>query len=86
MGNDRYDPERPVSRQEMAKIFTIYLGLEPGAPVEYKDQAQIAAWAEDYVRAVTNHGLMQGSGGSFRPNGTATRAEIATILMRLDEE
>ena len=86
VGNDRYDPDRPVSRQEMAKIFTIYLGLEPGAPVEYKDQAQIAAWAEDYVRAVTNHGLMQGSGGSFRPNGTATRAEIATILMRLDEE
>lgn len=87
MGNGRFEPERPVTRQEMAKIFASYLSLTPtsdDSTVQYSDRHRIAGWAEDAVRAVTDCGLMQGSGGSFRPLGTATRAEIATILLRLD--
>ena len=87
VGSGRFEPERPVTRQEMAKIFAAYLNLSPSSEdstVQYADRRQIAGWAKDAVQAVTDQGLMQGSGGRFRPLGTATRAEIATILMRLD--
>ncbi len=86
MGDGTYEPERSVSRQEMAKIFAAYLALEPVEEVFYEDQADIAEWAMPYVQAVTNGGLMQGSNDCFNPKGTATRAEIATILMRLNME
>ena len=88
MGNGRFEPERPVTRQEMARIFAAYLDLTPFAgnsTVQYTDRRQIADWAKEAVQAVTDQGLMQGSDGRFRPLGTATRAEIATILLRLDQ-
>ena len=44
------------------------------------------AWYTRAVEFVTEAGLMQGyEDGSFRPNDSLTRAEAATILMRLIE-
>lgn len=88
VGNSSFEPERSVTRQEMAKIFAAYLALMPvsdDVSIQYSDCHQIADWAKDAVQAVTDYGLMQGSSGNFRPLGTATRAEIATILLRMDQ-
>lgn len=42
-------------------------------------------WAEKAIRRVMDKGIMQGyPDGSFRPNEPVTRAELATILDRLE--
>ena len=43
-------------------------------------------WAEESIRWCMEHGLMQGyPDGSFQPDKSVTRAEMATILKRLVE-
>lgn len=84
-GDGYFEPDRMVSRQELAKILSVYLQLPHEAPIAaYLDEEDIAAWAIPYVEAVTASGIMQGSSGIFRPLGTASRAEIAELLMRID--
>ena len=54
-----------------------------GAPtcVRYRDTAR--HWAQPYVCAVTEQGLMNGVGGDcFDPEGTLNRAMLATVLWR----
>lgn len=86
VGNNIFAPDRMVSRQELAKILSLYLEL-PAEPADtvYLDQERIADWALEHVQAVTSAGLMQGSSGWFHPKGTATRAEMAALLFRMDE-
>lgn len=41
-------------------------------------------WAEAYVKRLQSAGIMQGyEDGTFRPDGTVTRAEFVTMLVRL---
>lgn len=84
VGEGRFAPDRPVTRQELAKTLAAYLNLEPHGLPGYTDQDRIASWAQDAVSAVSAAGLMEGSGGEFDPTGTATRAQLAVILLRID--
>ena len=48
------------------------------------DDVDSAAWYADAVRYMTNAGLMNGVGdGKFDPDGTFTRAQLATVLYRM---
>ena len=48
------------------------------------DDVDSAAWYADAVRYMTNAGLMNGVGeGKFAPDGTFTRAQLATVLYRM---
>lgn len=81
-----YAPDRLVTRQELAKVLACYLELQlQPAAVEFSDSAAIAPWAQESVQAVSAAGLMNGSDGRFRPKDPVTRAEIATLLQRMDE-
>lgn len=40
-------------------------------------------WAEAAIEVWSGHGVVQGDNGSFRPNDSITRAEMAAILVRL---
>ena len=89
--NGKFLPDRPISRQELCKVFSAYLsslGVEiaaaPGAADKYTDCGSISPWALPYVEAMTGLGLVQGdTTGVFRPAGTATRAQAAAMLNRL---
>lgn len=53
--------------------------------MDYKDQAEIPAWAKEAVDQVTEKGWMEGDpSGNFRPNDPITRAELAVVLSRLN--
>lgn len=94
-GYDRetFLPDRQVKRQEMAKIFVCYLesvnkALPEGVDVSgmFSDAGKISGWAKDYVGQVVATGLMLGNKeGTFRPEASATRAQAATMLIRLPE-
>ena len=50
----------------------------------YKDAAQVAEWAKQNMSWTNSAGLIQGDeNNNLNPQGKATRAEAAMILMRL---
>jgi len=52
----------------------------------FADDASISTWARDAVRGMGRAGVIGGKPGNlFDPQGIATRAEVATIFMRLTE-
>ena len=52
----------------------------------FADNAQISSWAKDAVKAMQQAGILAGKNGNkFDPKGTATRAEVATVLRRFVE-
>ncbi len=86
VGNGIYAPDKLVTRQELAKVLYCYLRLQDQeASQQFLDGNAISQWAHAAVQSVSAAGLMNGSGGSFRPKDPVTRAEIATLLMRMDE-
>ena len=53
----------------------------------YADAAQVSTWAGDSVKWAVSFGLISGKDdGRLDPLGTATRAEVAVILMRFAEK
>ncbi len=88
-GNGTFAPFHPVTRQEAAvwivRILNGQTSSGTGAKANsgYRDDALIATWARPYVNAMSNLGLMEGSGGQFNPNQSLTRQEAAMILDRL---
>ena len=42
------------------------------------------AWYEEAVNWCSDHGIMSGSGASFEPDDTMSRAMLATVLYRVD--
>ena len=89
-GNNKFDSNAPVTRQEMAAILYRYAELK-GYDVSkadslggYKDAAQVASWAKDAMGWAVENYVINGKGaGKLDPTGTATRAEVAQILMNL---
>ena len=86
-----FHPTENVTRQQMAHIMRLYL-QHKGKDVSEIDETvderiadidDIGAWALDDVRFCYSTGLLQGRPAGFVPQGTATRAEAATVLMRL---
>ena len=87
-----FSPDTNITREQMAVIMAGYakkLGYElPAAhdAVTFADNAQISSWAAKEVKAMQQAGIMAGKGGNrFDPKGTATRAEVATVLRRFVE-
>lgn len=85
-----FQPNRPVNRQELAKLIACYTenwaGISPNEEEssQFVDQEEIADWALPYINTVCGLALMQGNEkGSFDPKGTATRAQGAAVLHRL---
>ena len=44
---------------------------------------EVSVWASDAVSFNLENGLIVGYGGQIRPNDTITRAETATVVLRL---
>ena len=47
---------------------------------EFADQSKISSWAADAVAHAVEKGYMKGSNGSFNPQGTITKAEVAQVI------
>mgnify|MGYP000111965118 FL=1 len=84
---DTFGPHDPVTREQLAAILWRYAGSPAAEAGEaYADEASIASWAVTAVDWARTCGFINGmSDGSFRPDGRATRAQVAAILMRYDQ-
>ncbi len=87
-GAGNFGPNDSITREQLASILYRYAGVKgygTSASAElgsFVDGASTSSWAAGSVRWAVGSGLLTGkSGGRLDPTGTATRAEVAQILM-----
>lgn len=86
-------PDDPVTREQLAAMlhrYAQYLGLDTAADVSalssFADQSTVDAYARIPLCWAVDAGLIAGLPDNLlAPLGTATRAQVATILMRFVE-
>lgn len=67
------------------KEFDVNMPQDPSATKVFKDESNISSWAKEAVNSMKVSGLLKGTpDGKFNPKANLTRAELATILTRLD--
>jgi len=88
-GNNRFEPERNISREEMAIVLANYAratGFElpiTQDAIPYADQDLIGIIYQDAVRAMRQAGIMNGGPDNrFDPKGYVTRAQLSSMLYR----
>ncbi len=89
MENNTFAPNSPVTREQMAAILYRYAqfsgyDVETGGELpDFADLADISQYALDALVWACQNGLINGLDGNLlSPQGTATRAQTATILTR----
>ncbi|WP_314588585.1 S-layer homology domain-containing protein [Paenibacillus terrigena] len=83
--DQRFMPNQPISRAEMATMVARALKLSTDASVRtsFADDKQIPAWAIGAIDAAVQQGWIQGRGSNqFAPNAPTTRAESITVLLK----
>lgn len=93
VSENRFAPEEDITREQIALIFYRFakmngLDVSCDSNIEkYTDINDISDWASEAVVWANSVSLMGGTSNStFSPKETATRAQVATILMRLQEK
>ena len=87
-----FAPDTNINREQMAVIMKNYatkLGYTIPKTLEvvnFADSAGISFWAKEAVKSMQQAGILAGkTNNCFDPAGTATRAEVATVLRRFVE-
>ncbi|MEG1578189.1 MAG: S-layer homology domain-containing protein, partial [Oscillospiraceae bacterium] len=87
-GGERFGPNDPVTREQMAAILYRY-ALSEGRDVtartdltKFTDSASIGSYAKTALSWACANGFLQGSDGALLPQNNATRAQVAAVLMR----
>lgn len=86
-----YKPEQPLTREEMASMLAAVIVLEKQSITakeifldRYKDIESVNPAYLEEVRLMIKLKIMQGiSADTFSPKGITTRAEAATVLLRM---
>ena len=89
-----FDPERPVTREQIAVILTQYMfhvlkmnrTWTPAALSTFPDGANVSSWAKAAMQDAVALGLINGTKAPdgkvyLDPQGSAARQQVATILM-----
>ena len=94
-GDGRFGPGDPVTREQLAAMLYRYAGDkgwdvsagENSNILSFADAFDVSEWAVPALQWACGAGLVSGKdGGRLDPRGTATRAELAALLMRLLEK
>ncbi len=91
VGNNRFEPERNISRQELFTLVYNVLKSIDGLPEtnsgktlsHFGDAKEIAIWAKAPTAALVRAGIVQGNGQKLMPGAQTKRSEMAQILYNL---
>ena len=85
----QFGPSDNITREQLAVMlyrYAQYKGYDvtaEGSLTSFPDEKDVASWSKTAVTWAVSHGLIAGTGqGTLDPQGNASRAEVATILMR----
>ena len=90
MSETEFAPDAEVTREQLAVFLYNYAQKKgivfTGESKACTDADTISGWAKEAVAALTKAGLLNGRpDGSFDAKGKATRAEVATLLVKFAE-
>lgn len=90
-GGVEFRANNPITRAELAAILSRVLedrlGEITGQQVQFADAAKIPAWAKGAVNTAAAAGVVGGyQDGTFRAQNNVTRAEAASMILRLLEK
>lgn len=93
VGDDFFAPERTITREEFAAMlyrYTNYLEIDTTARIDYSefaDSESVSDWAHDAMSWAVAEGLINGKPDKLlAPQDTITRAEVATVIYRFNNE
>ena len=82
MGDGTFAPNKTMTRAQFCTIVVKALGIKPLESRVFSD-VPFGQWYSGYVGAANANGIVNGVGnGKFDPNGTITRQEAATMVVR----
>ena len=89
-GEGKFSPEAPMTREALVTMLYRYanqagLTTDHRSALNFTDADSVSSWAEEAVNWACEAGILQGSDNQLRPGATATRAEVASILMRFTD-
>ncbi len=88
MGGNVFAPDQAVSRAQLVTFLHRFVQPEKAADMgvleRFPDGADVPAFAEESLAWAIENGLIAGMDGKLNASGTATRAQLATLLMRLE--
>ena len=86
--SDGSNPNGSITREQFATMLWRYAGSPAvsGSLTGFSDHAKVSGYATDAMRWAVSTGIIGGMGnGTLAPQGNATRAQVATMLMRFVE-
>ncbi len=86
--DNTFRPERQITRTELATMIVRAMKISPAASPEltFSDAGDIPVWARGYVATAVEQGIIAGrSGNNFGAQDNATRAEAATMVIKMLE-
>ena len=94
-GNGSFGPHDTLTREQMAVLLYRYAGYQMAdttdrAPLRrFSDSGRISDWAYEAMSWAVAQGILMGSVNgnavTLNPTASATRAELAAVLMRYQE-
>ena len=86
--SDGTNMEGVLTREQLVTMLWRYAGspAAEGDLTAYPDGASVSSWAADAVTWAVESGLLTGSDtGALNPQGNASRAELATLMVRASD-
>ena len=86
--SDGRTPEAGITREQLVTMLYRYADApEAGGTLDaFADADTVSAYAVDAMRWAAANGIVNGSHGRLNPQGNATRAQVAAMLMRFCEK
>ena len=90
----QFGPNDAITREQLTAILYRYadhLGLDtdtgfiPDKYYDFSDYQSVSRYAANAMSWCVNKGIVSGSNGKLNPQGTASRAEVATMLMNAED-
>ena len=90
VGNNKFNPDKEISREEMIALLYSYLKSTDQLPKgtgkeisDFDDKQDVAPWANEAVNYFTSNGIITGTDDKILPKGKSKRVEFVQILYNL---
>ncbi len=92
-GDGTFKPDKTITREELAQTVYNYAKLKGNGftgswmfPLDYPDAASVVDWANEAMHWCVMKKIITGTDGKLLPQGLASRAQAATMFMRLNPD
>ncbi len=89
-GNGKFSPNANITREQLAIMLYKYaehkdydLTIKGNALNGFTDKDKVSSYAQEAMKWAVTQGIISGKGDKLDPQGKATRAECAAMIMRL---